>query len=86
MSSGDLGYEAFKSMRQGDILRIKPGLAGESVGLVNTLTCVALLSQTCDIVQDNKPFCLVAPVQQAQADDPRFVDALKGRRPLHVPL
>lgn len=43
---------------------------------------VAMLSQTCDVVQPSKTRCLVAPV--IEANEKSLRDARKGRKPLHL--
>jgi hypothetical protein len=60
------------------------GEAGQAVGLGGGPAHVAILSQTCDVVQPTKRFCLVAPAEQASDDD--WAMARKGRRPLSIPL
>lgn len=45
---------------------------------------VAILSQTCDLVQASKERCLVAPV--LEPTDKIVSDAKKGRKPLHLYL
>jgi hypothetical protein len=77
---------ASRMLRQGDILEVGPGLAGKTVGLVASSCTVALLSQTCDIAQSTKPYCLAAPVDRVDEDDTLYGAAAKGRRPLRVPL
>nr|WP_254455267.1 hypothetical protein [Paenarthrobacter ureafaciens] len=47
---------------------------------LETKAGVAILSQTCDIVQSSKSRCLVAPVLDATPQD--LSDARKGRKPL----
>lgn len=86
MDNDDLRQARFRLLRQGDVLRVCPGLAGQTVGLTDASCDVAMLSQTCDIVQNTKHYCLVAPVDQVSEDDLCFVDAEKGRRPLRIPL
>jgi len=69
-------------LHQGDIIWINPGKAGESVGLTGSSIPVALISQACDI--SRRDYCLVAPVEQPE--NTVLTDAIKGRRPLLVPL
>jgi hypothetical protein len=45
---------------------------------------IAILSQTCDVVQRSKVRCLVAPV--IEADEQSLREARKGRKPLHLYL
>lgn len=45
---------------------------------------VAVLSQTCDVVQPSKTRCLVAPV--VDADEGQVADARKGKKPLWLCL
>ncbi|MDR0593416.1 MAG: hypothetical protein LBG60_09240 [Bifidobacteriaceae bacterium] len=72
-------------IRQGDILRLGlPGPGAQSVGLADEPCLVAALSQTCDLVQGSKPYCLVAPAERSA--EPEFRDVVKGRRPLMLPL
>ena len=86
VNGDDLKQTRCELLRQGDIIRIHPGPSGESVGLVGTCVKVAILSQTRDIVQTTKRYCLVAPAEQTSEDSSVFIDAFKGRRPLRIPL
>lgn len=67
------------NLRQGDIVD-HPTLSfadGSSADLG-----IAILSQTCDVVQESKTRCLVAPV--ISSDDNVLRSARKGRKPLHL--
>jgi len=72
------------NLRQGDIVDLGSLILASdqdsSPEVVNTEGGVAILSQTCDIVQSSKTRCLVAPVISADKQD--FSDARKGRKPL----
>lgn len=70
--------------RQGDVLNIDIDGLGKEVGLTTGLAEVAILSQTCDVVQDSKPFILVAPALYVSESSYREAD--KGRKPLLIPL
>jgi hypothetical protein len=72
------------NLRQGDIIRAHLGGIGKTVGITEDPCCVAILSQTCDVTQPSKQYCLVAPA--AQIEDHLHRAALKGRKPLLVPL
>lgn len=68
-----------KNLRQGDIvdhptLKFADGISAE-LG-------VAILSQTCDVIQASKTRCLVAPV--ISSDEGILRSARKGRKPLHL--
>jgi hypothetical protein len=67
------------NLRQGDIVQY---LSLPSVDDDSTTNCVAVISQTCDVVQPSKVRCLIAPVIEANSDSLR--DARKGRKPLHL--
>lgn len=76
------------NLRQGDIVGLRvlplPG-PGDQRDTVDTPDGVAVLSQTCDVVQASKTRCLVAPV----IPDPSsaaFATARKGQKPLHLYL
>lgn len=73
-----------EDLRQGDVISVSLGKTGESVDLIDDPCCVAIVSQSCDVAQRSKSFCLVAPAQQIADDEHRA--ALKGRKPLLVPL
>lgn len=76
------------NLRQGDIVSVEslaiPNVEGGSDSLP-TPAGVAVISQTCDIVQSGKKRCLVAPVLSSPDED-CLTDARKGRRPLHLLL
>lgn len=55
-----------------------------TVGLDETACEVAILSQTCDVIQPTRRYCLVAPAQVSTDTD--FSAASKGRKPLFIPL
>lgn len=72
--------EDFSTLQQGDVVRLRtPGLGGAAVGLSPQEIDVAILSQTCDVVS-TKPFCLVAPIYDADASEASA--ARKGKKPL----
>ena len=67
------------NLRQGDVIQyLWLDAAGES----SAPNGVAILSQTCDVVQPSKVRCLIAPV--IEANDGSLRDARKGRKPLHL--
>jgi hypothetical protein len=68
------------NLRQGDVVN---GVATPA-GMEEAPLGVAILSQTCDVVQRSKSRCLVAPVIPSDANLLR--DARKGRKPLHLYL
>ena len=67
------------NLRQGDIVG-DLSLPSADKGLAPN--GVAILSQTCDVVQSSKVRCLVAPVIESNEQSLR--DARKGRKPLHL--
>lgn len=73
-------------LRQGDIVVVDPiGQGGTAVGLNGDAAArVAILSQTCDVVQPSKNYCLVAPVIEASGAE--MSAARTGRKPLLVYL
>lgn len=75
------------NLRQGDVIDL-PQLSvvsGEAeMSVLDTPHGVAVLSQTCDVVQGSKTRCLVAPVMNA--DPGEVADARKGRKPLWLYL
>jgi hypothetical protein len=76
------------NLRQGDVvgLRLLPlSGTGDKSGIVNTPNGIAILSQTCDVVQPSKVRCLVAPVI-ADPSDGALSSARKGQKPLHLYL
>lgn len=76
------------NLRQGDVVALRripmPGAGGESE-VVDAPGGVAILSQTCDVVQPGKARCLVAPVVSDPSDG-AFSSARKGQKPLHLYL
>lgn len=76
------------NLRQGDVVGLSevrlPGGNGE-LATVATPAGVAILSQTCDVVQPSKVRCLVAPVV-AEPTDAALSGARKGQKPLHLYL
>ncbi|MGP5208359.1 hypothetical protein ACTXJY_10255 [Corynebacterium casei] len=78
-----------RNIRQGDVVDL-PKLYFPEVTIgdfkkLPTPSGVAIVSQTCDVVQPSKQFCLVAPILHNPKND--FVkNAAKGRRPLHLLL
>lgn len=73
--------EAF-DFRQGDVVLLDPlGQCGVSVGLDPMAACeVAIISQTCDLVQASKEYCLVAPIISASPSERSA--ARNGKKPL----
>jgi len=71
-------------LRQGDVVSVLLDGVGATVGLTDDPCRVAIISQTCDVAQRSKPYCLVAPAEQIDSGYHRAV--LKGRKPLLVPL
>jgi hypothetical protein len=69
---------SFPNLRQGVVITLPRPADSEPP------STVAVVSQTCDIVQDSKPNCLVAPVTQVASS--KHADVLKGRHPLLIPL
>lgn len=77
-----------RNLRQGDVVGLRLlSVAGAGVGpeLVPTPEGVAILSQTCDVVQPSKARCLVAPVVVGPSDS-ALSSARKGQKPLHLYL
>lgn len=76
------------NLRQGDIVGLRvlslPG-PGDQRDVVDAPKGVAVLSQTCDVVQASKTRCLVAPVIP-NPSDAAFATARKGQKPLHLYL
>lgn len=75
------------NLRQGDVVDLPrlPIVVGEvQADPRETPRGVAVLSQTCDVVQPSKSRCLVAPVMDA--DQNQVADARKGRKPLWLCL
>ncbi|MBN9608214.1 MAG: hypothetical protein BGO26_20725 [Actinobacteria bacterium 69-20] len=76
------------NLRQGDVVGLLEvrlvGVGGEWE-TVATPAGVAILSQTCDIVQPSKARCLVAPVV-VNPTDAALSGARKGQKPLHLYL
>lgn len=72
------------NLRQGDVVDlgslVLAGAPDGSPEVIKTEAGVAILSQTCDIVQPSKTRCLVAPVINPDKRD--LSDARKGRKPL----
>ncbi|MEE8693047.1 MAG: hypothetical protein SOI39_05395 [Bifidobacterium mongoliense] len=83
MTSGMIGTVT-EHLRQGDVLEVPIDEAGEEVGLAAGPVHVAILSQTCDVVQSSKPFILVAPAKAVPERD--YHEADKGKKPLLIPL
>jgi hypothetical protein len=84
MVSGVESVATDNEFRQGDVISARLGGIGEPVGLTNDPCHVAILSQTCDVAQPSKEFCLVAPAEQLP--DGQHKAVLKGRKPLMIPL
>lgn len=73
------------NLRQGDVvelLRLSVVVDVNGQEELDTPSGVAVLSQTCDVVQPSKKRCLVAPV--IEADQTVLENARKGRKPLHL--
>lgn len=74
------------NLRQGDVVELDSIPVAHENGaaeLVPTPAGVAIISQTCDIVQPGKERCIVAPVLQSP-DKACLQGAKKGRKPLHL--
>jgi hypothetical protein len=76
------------NLRQGDVVGLRelllPG-PGQRQEVLDTPVGVAVLSQTCDVVQVSKTRCLVAPVVPGPSDA-AFSTARRGQKPLHLYL
>lgn len=76
------------NLRQGDVIEIASivlATCGEDrPEVLQTPEGIAVVSQTCDLLQASKTRCIVAPV--TSADKSIIVDARKGRKPLHLYL
>ncbi|NLH70957.1 MAG: hypothetical protein GX454_12405 [Brooklawnia sp.] len=76
------------NLRQGDVVGLRrlpvPG-TGDASEIMATPDGIAILSQTCDVVQPSKVRCLVAPVM-VDATDGALSSARKGQKPLHLYL
>lgn len=73
------------NLRQGDVVEageIQLGSLSGEVASIKSALGVALLSQTCDIVQPSKTRCIVAPLISGEGRT--MSDAKKGRKPLHL--
>lgn len=81
MTIGETVAEGCTNLRQGDIV---DGLRLPLEQSAQQGCTVAILSQTCDVVQPSKARCLVAPV--LPKDQKTLLGARKGRRPLHLLL
>jgi hypothetical protein len=72
------------NLRQGDVVDLSflvlASAQDGSPEVIKTEAGVAILSQTCDIIQPSKTRCLVAPVISPDKRD--LSDARKGRKPL----
>ncbi len=70
------------NLRQGDIILLRDNseLEASGVGTDNHPTEVVILSQTCDVVQRSKLFCLVAPMIKASPAEASA--ARSGKSPL----
>lgn len=76
------------NLRQGDVvgLRVLGSTGpGDRREVLDAPEGVAVLSQTCDVVQVSKTRCLVAPVVP-NPSDAAFATARKGQKPLHLYL
>lgn len=76
------------NLRQGDVVGLRhlslPG-TGDASEIMETPDGIAILSQTCDVVQPSKERCLVAPVV-VDPSDGALSSARKGQKPLHLYL
>lgn len=75
------------NLKQGDVIDLPELLRpGEAYGTFDTIATpqgVAIISQTCDVVQDTKDYCAVAPIVHGATEGDKK-NAAKGRRPLHL--
>lgn len=79
--------EDCRNIRQGDVIDVKEIVQDSGNGQVEmrkTPYGVAVISQTCDIVQKSKKRVCVAPI--IDVDDKDILAAKKGRRPLYLYL
>lgn len=85
-AESDSGSDPGKGLQQGDIVSLATSSA-EVAGIdlqQNQAIEVAILSQTCDVVQPGRTHCLVAPITAASSAD---VSAAKsGKKPLLLHL
>lgn len=88
VATAALVAEGCSNLRQGDVValpQVSVPSPGEEVQIGSTPEGIAILSQTCDVVQSSKIRCLVAPVVSGPSDA-AFSLARKGRKPLHLYL
>lgn len=87
-ATAELVADDCSNLRQGDVIALR-GIpmprAGEESEMVDTPKGIAILSQTCDVVQPTKARSLVAPVLSDPSDG-AFSSARKGQKPLHLYL
>lgn len=90
--SADAGAELVEggcgNLRQGDVVGLRRLLLVGASGDPETMETpegVAILSQTCDVVQSGRTRCLVAPVIPSPSRGD-LSSAQKGRKPLHLYL
>lgn len=78
--------ESTRELRQGDVVSLQwiSGVSGDEPGRLETPLGVVIVSQTCDVVQDSKTNCLVAPITTST---PQTLSAArKGQAPLTLYL
>lgn len=75
-----------QELRQGDVVSLAwiPSVVDGAPGASPCPEGVVIVSQTCDVVQDSKTVCLVAPI--VPADDALVSRARKGQAPLKLYL
>lgn len=76
------------NLRQGDVVglyRLLMPRTDDESAIMNTPSGIAILSQTCDVVQPSKERCLVAPIITKPSDG-EISSARKGQKPLHLYL
>ncbi len=87
-AAAEIVDDGCSNLRQGDVVGLKRlSLSGthDTSEIVDTPGGVAILSQTCDVVQPSKTRCLVAPVI-VNPSDGTLSSARKGQKPLHLYL
>ncbi|ACZ32050.1 hypothetical protein Xcel_3044 [Xylanimonas cellulosilytica DSM 15894] len=87
-TDGQVVADDCSNLRQGDVVdlaELRLPVAGGEFESVATPAGVAILSQTCDVVQPSKARCLVAPVV-VDPTDAALSGARKGQKPLHLYL
>ncbi|WP_353706963.1 hypothetical protein ABRQ22_12540 [Cellulosimicrobium sp. ES-005] len=87
-TDGQVVADDCSNLRQGDVVdlaELRLPAADGGFESVPTPAGVAILSQTCDVVQPSKTRCLVAPVV-VDPTDAALSGARKGQKPLHLYL